>query len=166
MKNILNFETVQDFTSAYTGNPDAIPTPVPGVAYVRENGKVKYNSRPGVTLLDRASNNELKHITENPWTLTKEEYVRLGNEAELMPTEGNVTEVNINFNDYLVTDIENGSTSWSDSQFVYSSNEYGDTTIRYCNGSNDQYITITFDEQKFQNGATAYVSKYRRWAEM
>jgi hypothetical protein len=45
MKNILNFETVQDFTSAYTGNPDAIPTPVPGVAYVRENGKVKYNQK-------------------------------------------------------------------------------------------------------------------------
>lgn len=45
MRNILNFETVQDFTSAYTGNPDAIPTPVPGVAYVRENGKVKYNPK-------------------------------------------------------------------------------------------------------------------------
>ena len=45
MKNILNFETVQDFTSAYTGNPDAIPTPVPGVAYVRENGKIKYNTK-------------------------------------------------------------------------------------------------------------------------
>ena len=44
MKNILNFETVRDFTSAYTGNPDAIPTPVPGVAYVRENRKVKYNT--------------------------------------------------------------------------------------------------------------------------
>lgn len=45
MKNLLKFETVQDFTSAYTGNPDAIPTPVPGVAYVSENGKVKYNTR-------------------------------------------------------------------------------------------------------------------------
>lgn len=166
MKNILNFETVQDFTSAYTGNPDAIPTPIPGVAYVRENKKIKYNSHPGVTLLDRKSGNELKHITENPWTLTKEEFNRLGSEAELMPTEGNRIEVNINFPDYLVTNVENGSTSWSDSQFVYSSNEYGDTTIQYCNGSNDQYINIAFDEQKFQNGATAYVSKYRRWVEM
>lgn len=166
MKNILNFETVQDFTSAYTGNPDAIPTPVPGVAYVREIGKVKYNSIPGVTLLDGASGNELKHITENPWTLTKAEFDRLGNEAELIPSEGNVTIFNINFPDYLVTNIENGSTAWSDSQFVYSSNEYGDTTINYCNGSNDQYITITFDEQKFQNGATAFANKSRVLVQM
>jgi len=162
MKNILNFETVQDFTSAYTGNPDAIPTPVPGIEYVRENKKIKYNSHPGVILLDRASGKELKHITENPWPLPKAEFDRLGNEAELMPfpSEGNTIKTNINFNDYLVTNIENGSTSWSDSQFVYSSND-GNTTIQYCNGSNDQYITIAFDEQKFQNGATAFVSKFR-----
>ena len=166
MKNILNFETVQDFTSAYTGNPDAIPTPVPGVAYVRENKKIKYNSHPGVILLDRASGKELKHITENPWTLTKAEFDRLGNEAELIPSEGNTTVFNINFHDYLVTNVENGSTVWTDSQFVYSSNENGDTTIEYCNGSDDQYITITFDEQKFQNGATAFVNKNRDWISM
>ncbi len=164
MKNILYFETVQNFTSAYTGNPDAIPTPVPGVAYVRENKKIKYNSRPGVILLDRASNNELRHITENPWTLTKVEFDRLGSEAELVPSEGDTTVFNINFPDYLVTNVENGSTSWSNTQFVYSTSEYGDTTINYCRGSNDQYINITFDEQKFQNGATAFVNKSRAWS--
>ena len=166
MKNLLNFDTVQDFTSVYAGNPDAIPTPVPGVAYVRENGKVKYNSKPGVALLDRANGNKLRHITENPWTLTKEEFDRLGSETELIPGDGNATVFNIIFDDYLVTDIENGSTSWSDSQFVYYTSDDGSTTISYCNGSNDQYINITFDEQKFQNGATAFASKSRRWVEM
>ena len=88
MKNILNFETVQDFTSAYTGNPDAIPTPVPGVAYVSENGKVKYNVREGVSIRDYRGREMMfisKHEDGTPFNITLSMYEQLSGST---PTEG------------------------------------------------------------------------------
>ena len=88
MKNILNFETVQDFTSAYTGNPDAIPTPVPGVAYVRENGKVKYNLHEGVSIRDYRGRELMfvdKHEDGTPFNITLSMYEQLSGST---PTEG------------------------------------------------------------------------------
>ena len=88
MKNLLKFETVQDFTSAYTGNPDAIPTPVPGVAYVRENRKVKYNLHEGVSIRDYRGREMMfisKHEDGTPFNITLSMYEQLSGST---PTEG------------------------------------------------------------------------------
>ena len=88
MKYLLKFETVQDFTSAYTGNPDAIPTPVPGVAYVMENGKVKYNLHEGVSIRDYRGREMMfisKHEDGTPFNITLSMYEQLSGST---PTEG------------------------------------------------------------------------------